>query len=252
MKAVDPKLQPKWKLRKCAVIFNKLLEDQSSEEIFWKNPGKRWFWGPPGEANHKQFLLYKKTVRNPLGLSSIWSKLTKKQYHKTEEFLENLTRVFNNAMKFNLPNTETYTEARRLLGEITQELSKEFGPKSRQFKNFGAKVYEPGKIVRLLGKELRKGAVWYHLDFQLRQKAETKKSGKRKLRKRKREELEAKEDDSIAGQLSARRATETRNKTFKGWFAEARIAKQLEDLWETKRNEQALANSVAWRMKNLK
>jgi len=250
MKMVDPKHQTKWNLRKCASIFNKLMEDSASEEIFWKSPGKRWFWGPPGDANHKQFLLYKKTIRNPLGLSCIWSKLTKKEYQTTAEFLEDMTRVFKNAMKFNLPASENYTEARRLMGELTQQLSKEFGPKSKHFRKFGTKVYEPGKIVRLLGKELRKGAVWYHLDFQLPTEAVPKKSKGRKLRKRKREESDAKLDESIAGQLSARRALEMRSKIFKGWFAEARITKQLEELWETKRNEQALANSVAWRMKN--
>lgn len=93
---------PQWKLLE--TVWK--LEGPSGSplsEPFWKLPSRRIY---PD---------YYKEIKNPLSLIQIRNKLTKKAYGTVSEVAGDMTIMFENAKKYNIPNSKLYKVKRYLL-----------------------------------------------------------------------------------------------------------------------------------------
>ncbi|KAL1506167.1 hypothetical protein ABEB36_005579 [Hypothenemus hampei] len=71
-------------------------------EPFWKLPSR------------KAYPDYYKEIKNPMSLTQIKNKLTKKAYGTVSEVAGDMTIMFENAKKYNVPNSKLYRDAVRL------------------------------------------------------------------------------------------------------------------------------------------
>ncbi|ENN78044.1 hypothetical protein HUJ04_006145 [Dendroctonus ponderosae] len=92
---------PQWKLLE-TVWRLEGSNGQPLSEPFWKLPSRRIY---PD---------YYKEIKNPLSLTQIRAKLTKKGYGTVSEVAGDMTIMFENAKKYNIPNSKLYKDAVRL------------------------------------------------------------------------------------------------------------------------------------------
>lgn len=86
---------PQWKLLE-TVWRLEGSNGQPLSEPFWKLPSRRIY---PD---------YYKEIKNPLSLAQIRTKLTKKGYGTVSEVAGDMTIMFENAKKYNIPNSKLY------------------------------------------------------------------------------------------------------------------------------------------------
>ncbi|XP_045461184.1 protein polybromo-1 isoform X2 [Harmonia axyridis] len=75
---------------------------QNMSEPFWKLPSKRFYAD------------YYKEIKNPLSLTQIRKKLQNKQYGTLSEVAGDMTIMFENAKKYNVPSSKLYKDAVKL------------------------------------------------------------------------------------------------------------------------------------------